>query len=467
MGVWSSSLNSLHSSSYQNSSLCGNRWRGFDQQLLMVVMHVRTNAPQRFDGNRLRGHNGAKAHARGATAAQLRAQIFTDALARKFQQTKIAERLNGRAGAILSQSPFERLHYFVARRFGVHVDEVANYDAADVAQAHLARDLRCGFDIRFYNRVFKVLTAGELAGVHVYNRERFGGLDDDRAAGRQIDLRLHELLQLVVDLVIGKQRAPGVVVFHAIQVLRSEQLQERANLFVFVLVVDKHAVYIGGNEIARRLIDQVHVLMQEGGSGGAFVRFQNAVPHADEHAQIRDEFGLAHAAGCGADNCGHPLGTNALHHGLEPVALVRRFDLAGDAAVFARRHEDQVAARQRNVRAYPRAFESAWLFDDLHEHVVAAVNFVGDGPAAASLRDLDVADIQRGLIDVVDVKERVPAQADIHETRAHAGQYVLDFSFEDRADDFFFALDVNFGEDVVLKYGNPVFPRVARDKNLG
>ena len=29
-----------------------------------------------------------------------------------------------------------------------------------------------------------------------------------------------------------------------------------------------------------------------------------------------------------------------------------------------------------------------------------------------------------------------------------------------------FALDVEFGKRAVLKYGDPVFPRVARDENL-
>ena len=80
-----------------------------------------------------------------------------------------------------------------------------------------------------------------------------------------------------------------------------------------------------------------------------------------------------------------------------------------------------------------------------------------------ALRDLDVADVQRRLVDVVDVKERVTAEADVDEGGAHPGEHVLDLPFVDRADDFLFALDVEFGEFAVLEYGDPVFPRVARD----
>ena len=62
-----------------------------------------------------------------------------------------------------------------------------------------------------------------------------------------------------------------------------------------------------------------------------------------------------------------------------------------------------------------------------------------------ALRDLDVADVQRLLVDVVDVEKGVAAQADVDERRSHSGEHVLNFSFVDRADDSLFALDVEFG----------------------
>ena len=62
-----------------------------------------------------------------------------------------------------------------------------------------------------------------------------------------------------------------------------------------------------------------------------------------------------------------------------------------------------------------------------------------------ALRDFDVADIERLLVNVVDVKEGVTAQADVDEGGSHTGEHVLDLPFVDRADDFLFALDVEFG----------------------
>ena len=191
------------------------------------------------------------------------------------------------------------------------------------------------------------------------------------------------------------------------------------------------------------------------------------MPHANEHAEVRDQFGFAHARGRGPHDGRHAFGTDALHHALEPVAFLRRFDLARHARILAGRHQNQVASRQRDVRRDAGALEAARLLDDLDENVVAALDFLADREAAMALRDLDVADVERLLVDVVDVQEGVAPQPDIDEGRAHSGQHVLNFSLVDRADDFLFALDVEFGEIAVLQNGDPVFPRVARDQNLG
>ena len=48
--------------------------------------------------------------------------------------------------------------------------------------------------------------------------------------------------------------------------------------------------------------------------------------------------------------------------------------------------------------------------------------------------------------DITDVEECIAIEADVHESRLHAGEDAGDFSFVDAADEgeFFFALDVNF-----------------------
>ena len=80
--------------------------------------------------------------------------------------------------------------------------------------------------------------------------------------------------------------------------------------------------------------------------------------------------------------------------------------------------------------------------------------------------DLDVADVERRLVDIVDVEEGVATQADVDEAGSHSREHVHDFALVDRADDFFFTFEVNLGELSVLPDGDPVLPGVARDEDL-
>ncbi len=191
------------------------------------------------------------------------------------------------------------------------------------------------------------------------------------------------------------------------------------------------------------------------------------MPHADQHAEVGDQLGVGDAAGGGAHDGRHALRPDRLHDRLEPVALVGRLDLARDAAELAGRHEDQVAAGERDVGRDPGALEAARLLDDLDQHVVAAADLLVDGVAGAARGDLDVADVERRLVDVVDVEEGVAAQPDVAEAGAHAGQDVDDLPFVDRADDALFALDVDLRETTVLEDRDAVLPRIARDENVG
>ena len=67
----------------------------------------------------------------------------------------------------------------------LHVDEVDDDDAADVAQAELAHDLPRGFEVGLGDGLLEALAAGEAPGVDVDHGERLGVVDDEVAAARQ------------------------------------------------------------------------------------------------------------------------------------------------------------------------------------------------------------------------------------------------------------------------------------------
>ena len=97
----------------------------------------------------------------------------------------------------------------------LHVDEVDDDDAADVAQPQLLGDLVGRLEVVVEHRLLEVRRADVLAGVHVDDRERLGVLDDQRAARRQPHLAVERLVELLVDVEALEQRQAlglGVVV---------------------------------------------------------------------------------------------------------------------------------------------------------------------------------------------------------------------------------------------------------------
>ena len=432
----------------------------------MSVVVMRDLAERR-NRDRLGREHAAQAVARRTRRTELAGEIFADALAREFEQPQRRERLNRRARAVFAQTVFEALDDFVAIALRRHVDEIAHDDAADVAQAHLARDLGRRFDIRLDDRIVEILAAGELTGVDVDDGQRFGRLDHDRTTRGQLRGRLHQLRDFVVDLEIGEKFRAARIRLDALDVLRAQEPHEIAHALGFVGIVDPHVLHVGRDEIARRFVDEVHVFVQERGRGSRLIILENAVPHADQHAEVGNQFGVGDTAGGGAHDGRHAFGPDRLHHALQAVAFLGRLDLARHARVLAGRHQDQVAPGERDVRRDARALEAARLLDDLHQNVVALADLLVDRPAAAAAGDLDVADVQRRLVDVVDVEKGVAPEADVHEAGAHAGQHVLNFAFVDRTDDAFVTLDVVLGEGPVFEDRDAVLPRIARNEKVG
>ena len=79
----------------------------------------------------------------------------------------------------------------------VHVDEVDDDDAAEVAQTDLADDLRDGIEVGLDDGVFEASgLADVLAGVDVDGDEGLGLIDDDGAAGLEPDLGPEGLIDL-------------------------------------------------------------------------------------------------------------------------------------------------------------------------------------------------------------------------------------------------------------------------------
>ena len=91
-------------------------------------------------------------------------------------------RVRSRASALL-----ELRQHRVAMLGVLHVDEVDDDDAAEVAQPQLARDRLRRLEVGLEDRVVEAAAADEAAGVDVDRRHRLGLVDDQVAARLQVD----------------------------------------------------------------------------------------------------------------------------------------------------------------------------------------------------------------------------------------------------------------------------------------
>ena len=142
----------------------------------------------------------------------------------------------------------------------------------------------------------------------------------------------------------------------------------------------------------------------------------------------------------------------------QPRALVVGEPLA-DADPVAVGHVDHEAAGQRELHRQARALGAHRVLGRLHQHLVAALEQLGDLPLA--LRDPEGDDL-------VDVQEPVLLEADLDERGLHAGQDVLDPPLPDVAHHraLAAALDVDLGDVPVLQDRDARLGAVDRHQDL-
>ena len=89
----------------------------------------------------------------------------------------------------------------------LHVDEVDDDEAGHVAEPQLARDLGGRLEVGGRRRLLDIMLARRAARVDVDRNQGLGRVDDQIAAGFQLDDRLVHRRQLVLDAVALEQVA--------------------------------------------------------------------------------------------------------------------------------------------------------------------------------------------------------------------------------------------------------------------
>ena len=142
-----------------------------------------------------------------------------------------------------------------------HVDEVDHHEPGDVAQAQLAGDLFRPLEVGLERGLLDVALARRAARVDVDRGQRLGGMDDDRRAGLQVDHRLVQAVELLLDAVAVEQRQLVLVRLDPSRARRHQHAHDLPGGAVALIALDPDLVEVAAVEIADRALDQRALLV--------------------------------------------------------------------------------------------------------------------------------------------------------------------------------------------------------------
>ena len=426
----------------------------------------RAQVPFRVDRGRRLREDDAVAAADRALAREDLARPVGDVLARHLDEAERRDLDHVGLRPVALELVLERLLDRGAVLGIRHVDEVDDDDPADVAQPQLADDLLDRLEVVLRDRVFEP-AAGRLAAradkaacVDVDDGERLGVVEDQVAAGGQVDAARERRADLGVDAVGLHQRRLLAVALDAIDHVGRGLLQVADDALVRALVIDDRALEIVGEEIADDAQRQLGLLVGERRCLRTFGARLDRLPEPLQEDKVALDVLGGGALGRGADDHAALLDVEALEDVAQADAL-RVLEPARDTEALAARDEDDEPARERDLGREPRALRLHRVLDRLDEHLLSAAQQVLDLAAVRAALEL-------GDDDLVDVEEAVLLEADLDERGLHPRQDVVDDAEVDVARDraALRPLEVGLGDPGVLEHRDALLADVEGDQEL-
>ena len=258
----------------------------------------------------------------------------------------------------------------------LHVDEVDDDEAREIAELQLARDLFRRLEVRVERRFLDREFARRLARVDVDGDQRLGLVDHQIAARAQRHVRAEHRVQLPLDLEPREQRLRLAVLDDVAGVARHQHAHEFMSFLMRNTSGDDDLLDVLVVEVADRALDQVAFLVDEARSHRLQRQLAHALPEAQQILEVALDLLLSARSTRGADDEPHALRHLELSgDGLKALTVLRLGDLPADTAAARRiRHQHGVAAGQRQVCGERRALVAALFLDDLNQDDLPALD---------------------------------------------------------------------------------------------
>ena len=310
-----------------------------------------------------------------------------------------------------------------------HVDKVDNDQAAEVAQTQLTGNLICRFEVGVERRLFNVAAAGCASGVDVDGGQRFGAVDNNRAAGRQTHFTLEGGFDLRLNLVVAEQRDfTGVELNFAAEIRTAQRGDMLASQLQHFRVINQDFANVLAQIVTESANDNVALLVNQEWSRAALCGFLNRFPVFQAEAEIPLQRFGRFANACGTHDKTHAVRQFEARQRLFQLGTVIAFDTAGDAArTRVVRHQNEVATGEADKGSQRRAFVAALFFVDLDDHFLAFTQDIFDVRTAMRV----VVGGEVFASDLFEGEETVTFSAVVNEGSFKARFNAGDFTFVD------------------------------------
>src|SRR5271165_406353 len=324
--------------------------------------------------------------------AQSALQRLLNALSRDGHQPEIVELQRLRRCPVRAQGLFQGLHDLLPVLAFVHVDEVDDDNAAQVAQPDLPHDFLDRIDVGFHDGVFQPLRlAHVLAGVDVDRHQRFGLVDHDVSAALQPHLGLERVVDLVLDAEVLIQRSGFRVELDTADQRRLEALREAHDALVLLFGVHPDLREVGVHLVAQYALHQIEVVVNQRRRLAVLGPVLDFRPEVLKEPNVGAKFVFLNVGrGRADDEPSQPVLALAGDDPLQPLALLFRVDLARHAHMVDGRHVHQEPSGKRDVTGDARALLGDRLLSDLDQDLLPFFQQVGDQRHGAVRINADV-----------------------------------------------------------------------------
>src|SRR5437763_5091353 len=262
----------------------------------------------------------------GARDADGAFQRLLHAFAGDGDQSEVVELESLRRSAIVTEFFFKRLHHTLAIAALIHVDEVDDDDAAQIAQANLADNFFNRIDVIFDDGVFQARGLADIfAGVDIDRDQRFGLVNDDVAATLEPYLRLERLVHFFAQAELLEQRRLFRIELHTLHHLGLEAVEETQHALVLGFGVDPDHAEVRGDLIAQHALHDVEIVINQRGRLRTLGTIFDVLPQTFQETYIGAKFIFARALGGGAnDEATVAVLALAQNDSFQPLALFFR-----------------------------------------------------------------------------------------------------------------------------------------------